>query len=73
VSSEIKRGDYARDTSTNQVGMVIDIFGRTVMLKPVGGGEVWDADRRRVEPATLASALLEQVREYNEHNRGMRT
>jgi hypothetical protein len=52
--------------------MVIDIHGRTVILKPVGGGEQWDADRRGVEPATLASALLKQVREYNEHNRGMR-
>lgn len=69
MSARLYPGDRVRDTSTNQIGIIIEIVGREIILQPLLGGKEWTVDRRHIEPATRSQELLAKVRTRNERSR----
>ena len=56
-------GSLARDTATDQIGVLMDVIGSRAWLRKPGGGREWDTDATNVEPAQLPDQLAERLRE----------
>ncbi|WRY98293.1 hypothetical protein OG250_27815 [Streptomyces sp. NBC_00487] len=65
-------GDVVRDAGTGRIGRVMGFVGPYVQLRPVGGGQEWDARQERLKPVTRSEALSEGVARSNARSRGER-
>lgn len=62
-------GNLVYDPGTNGVGEYLAEAGARAVLRPVGGGQEWQADLERVRPATQAERLSTGVRAANDRSR----
>jgi hypothetical protein len=57
--------ELAYDTRKRKVGQVMDTWGRSVVLRPVGGGMEWWTARTTLRKATTADILSSRVAQAN--------
>lgn len=58
-------GALVRDTSSDRVGVVMDVRGTSVYLRPPGGGIEWTVLPEELEPADRLDELRARVGELN--------
>lgn len=63
-------GAYALDTDAGRVGVVLDADAVRVRLKPVGGGQVWEAEPTAVRVATVEERIRARTAYVNARSRG---
>lgn len=63
-------GDTVRDAGSGRIGKVMGFVGPYVQLRPVGGGQEWDARPEGLRPVTRSEALSEGVARSNARSRG---
>ncbi len=62
-------GSRALDIKRRRVGVVIDVIGSLVWLRPQKGGVEWVAKAEHVRPAGILDELRPRVREANHLSR----
>ncbi|MEU5161578.1 hypothetical protein AB0G74_18490 [Streptomyces sp. NPDC020875] len=62
-------GDVVLDSATHKVGRVMDRVSRLVQLRPVGGGQEWDAAVADLTPVKPMDRIRKAVAEANEASR----
>lgn len=70
-SEPLEPGALLYDPATDRVGEYRDRAGPYVLLRPVGGGVEWEADPRRLRPATDRERLGASVRAVNHRTRSL--
>ncbi|MEU9609511.1 hypothetical protein [Streptomyces sp. NPDC048057] len=65
MPGELAVGALAYDTVEKRCGVVMDVYGSLVMLRPRHGGCEWDARRENVRTATLDDRLGSALAELN--------
>ncbi|MBG0853822.1 hypothetical protein I2W78_18700 [Streptomyces spinoverrucosus] len=70
TSYQARIGDIVQDTATSRIGKVMGFQGPYVQLRPIGGGQEWDADPEALEPVPVGAALSESVAAANARSRG---
>jgi hypothetical protein len=62
-------GTAVRDTARDRIALVMGHERRCLQLRPLEGGQAWDADSERVEPVSSAVLLRARVAEANARSR----
>jgi hypothetical protein len=62
-------GTWARDLTRDKIGCVIGHVGSHVQLRPLGGGQGWDAAPADLEPVPASELLRPRVAEANARSR----
>ncbi|MGW3494589.1 hypothetical protein [Streptomyces sp. NPDC001020] len=70
-SGPLERGALVYDPAAGRVGEYQDTSGPYALLRPVGGGREWQADRAALRPATQRERLSAGVRAANERARAV--
>ncbi|MEU5973207.1 hypothetical protein [Streptomyces sp. NPDC047315] len=65
MHGELSVGELAYDTVEKRCGVVMDVYGSLVMLRPRHGGCEWDARREHIRAATLDDRLGSALAELN--------
>ncbi|GAB2876368.1 hypothetical protein GCM10027074_50500 [Streptomyces deserti] len=65
IAKEIDRGTLVYDPKSDKVGEYRGKAGPYAMLRPVGGGREWEADRDLIRPATPEERLSAGVQAAN--------
>jgi hypothetical protein len=65
-------GALVRDITIDRVGVVMDVCGNNVYLRPQGGGVEWTALPEELEPADRYDELRARVGELNTNSRWRR-
>lgn len=62
-------GDTVHDPARDRVGVVMGGVGPYLQLRPLGGGQEWDANPDQVRPLTPTELLSARVSEANTRSR----
>ncbi|MFI1830109.1 hypothetical protein ACH41E_27280 [Streptomyces sp. NPDC020412] len=62
---EFEKGALVFDSGANRLGVVMEVCGSLVALRPRGGGIEWDARRENVRAATVDDRLRPVLAELN--------
>ncbi|MFF3159460.1 hypothetical protein [Streptomyces sp. NPDC057910] len=62
------KGDVVQDSGSKKIGRVMGHVGPYVQLRPVAGGQEWDARPENLAPVKLSEALSAAVAEANRHS-----